>query len=325
MLDFNKSSDPSSRRFHRPVLLPDPVMAFRLAMEESGFLMDDNIVPDGRLHRMRIAGDKPGSRNGWYTLHLDHPPSGAFGSWKAGFSKTWCALGGERLTAADRLILQQRTAAQERMRQEETDRRHYAARTRAAQLWNNALPASDDHPYLVRKNVHAHGLRTLRFWAKPMRIADGSWRELAIANVLLVPMWDWSGELHNLQAIFPARHEQLGRDKDFLSGGRKAGLFHLLGDVAAHHPLLLAEGYATAATLREVTCHPVLVTFDAGNLLPVAVETRRRFPAVDLVIAADNDTHTPGNPGLTKARAAAKACGGRLAVPFFAQEETSRG
>ena len=36
-----------------------------------------------------------------------------------------------------------------------------------------------------------------------------------------------------------------------------------------------------------------------------------------IIIAADDDHQTPGNPGMTKARAAVQATGAKLAVPMF--------
>ena len=56
---------------------------------------------------------------------------------------------------------------------------------------------------------------------------------------------------------------------------------------------------------------------NAGNLLPVAKAARAYWRDADLTIAADNDRTTPGNPGLTKATAAALSVGARLAVPEF--------
>jgi putative DNA primase/helicase len=47
---------------------------------------------------------------------------------------------------------------------------------------------------------------------------------------------------------------------------------------------------------------------------------RDKFPDLPIVICADDDWQTPGNPGLTKARAAAEAIGGLLAVPVFGED-----
>ena len=43
----------------------------------------------------------------------------------------------------------------------------------------------------------------------------------------------------------------------------------------------------------------------------------QRFPKAELVIAADNDVETPGNPGVTKAEEAASLYGGRVLFPEF--------
>ena len=59
------------------------------------------------------------------------------------------------------------------------------------------------------------------------------------------------------------------------------------------------------------------VCFHAGNLEPVARALRAKFPRMRLVVCADNDQATPGNPGVTQALAAARAVGGYLAVPDF--------
>ena len=60
------------------------------------------------------------------------------------------------------------------------------------------------------------------------------------------------------------------------------------------------------------------VAFDAGNLQPVAEALRASFPDADLLIAADDDHTTEGNPGASKAAHAAKAVGGRTVLPRFA-------
>src|SRR5207247_1242870 len=54
-----------------------------------------------------------------------------------------------------------------------------------------------------------------------------------------------------------------------------------------------------------------------GNLEAVARSLRNAYPNADLILCADDDYATPGNPGLTKSTAAAEAVGGRLAVPHF--------
>ena len=61
----------------------------------------------------------------------------------------------------------------------------------------------------------------------------------------------------------------------------------------------------------------MLVAFDAGNLINVAKITRAKHPEADIVICADDDHKTKGNPGLTKGREAAAAIGSYTAIPNF--------
>jgi len=96
---------------------------------------------------------------------------------------------------------------------------------------------------------------------------------------------------------------------------------------------VIAEGFATGATLHELTGQPVVVAFNAGNLGKVAEACRGRFPDRPLVIAGDNDHQAPrqlapdGQPrknvGAEKAREAAAAVQGFALLPAF--DETSRG
>lgn len=144
----------------------------------------------------------------------------------------------------------------------------------------------------MRKQVGAFGVRDLR-------------------GQIVVPLRDENGVLHSLQFITPD-----GR-KTFLTGGRKRGCYHAIGRPDA--ALCIAEGYATGATIYQATGLATAVAFDAGNLKPVAMVLRRKFPRLTLLIAADNDTETPGNPGLTAAHTAAKAVGAVVAVPTFAE------
>lgn len=262
------------------------------AMQAAGLAMHKaDPIADGRLHRYRVEGDKAGSKNGWYVLHLDDKPFGAFGSWRTGQSETWTASAIQAMTDAERQAMALRMAAAKAARDAEQRAVNAAARERAAKLWGRATrPAGNDHPYLVRKHVGAFGIPDLR-------------------GQLVIPMRDVDGALHSLQFIGPD-----GR-KTFLTGGRKRGCYYAIG--RPDDALCICEGYATGATIFQETGHATVVAFDAGNLQPVAEALRRKFPALTLVIAADNDSETAGNPGIAAARAAARAAGAVVAVPSF--------
>lgn len=192
---------------------------------------------------------------------------------------------------------------------EQYRRRAEKAARHAAELWARAAEASVS-PYLRRKGVHGHGVRYL---------ADGT---------LLVPMRDAAGELHNLQRIapHPPTEDEQARgltEKRFLPGGRKRGMFHVIGQ-AEDVPLdlvLMAEGYATAATLHEATALPAVVAFDAGNLAAVAEAMPARFPGARFLVCADHDAATearsgknPGREGAEKAARKLRSLGCAAAV-----------
>ena len=192
-------------------------------------------------------------------------------------------------------------AERQRREQARIDAAHARAAEQAAALWADASEGRAC-PYLERKGVQAHGVRVS---------ADG-W--------LLVPLRDGEGELWNVQRIAPWPPVDGGPDKLFLKGGRKSGLWHMLGSVEPEPDvLLLAEGYATAATLHEATARPVAVAFDAGNLAHVAKTLRAKYPAALLVLCGDDDVQTHArsgtNPGRAKATAAARAVQGLAVFP----------
>jgi len=186
------------------------------------------------------------------------------------------------------LAEQRKRAADEATYRERADT---AARA-AAEMW---AQGSDGAPagYLVRKAVAAHGTRSL---------PDGT---------LLVPMRDAAGELQNLQRIASKKPANGGPDKRFLPGGRKSGLWHVLGALDGAVVVLIGEGYGTCASLHEATSRPVVVAFDAGNLVHVAKALRELHPALPLLLCGDDDRETEArtgkNPGREKAVSAARA------------------
>jgi len=239
--------------------------------------------------------------------------------WKADPSSDYVKMTAdeERRRAAER-----QAARAERQRAEEED--YAAAAVRADAIWAAAGPALDAHPYLVRKGVKAHGLRHTPVWSlEVIDASTGEIRQITVANALLVPKWARPGVLASLQAIFPSRRNALKKDKVYLQGGRSRGSYHVIGAIGPDTlHVVICEGYATGATIHEATGWPVMVAFDAGNLAAVAAMVRARMPKAVLVLAADNDQYPRDdgavrNTGVDAATAAAKECGGILAVPQF--------
>jgi KaiC/GvpD/RAD55 family RecA-like ATPase len=58
--------------------------------------------------------------------------------------------------------------------------------------------------------------------------------------------------------------------------------------------LYIAEGFATAATIAEVTGQPCAVAYSASNLVPVTGILKEDHPTLDICIVADNDASKIG-------------------------------
>lgn len=248
-------------------------------------------VADGKIHRFRVDGDKPGSQNGWYALHLDPIPHGAVGSWRTGETHPWRDAAARPINALEQQDLRHRMRMVRERRYQEQQAVWCEARAKAAKLWRLSRPADPAHPYLLSKRVRAWGIRQLR-------------------NQLLIPVRR-DGEMHSLQLIGP------DGSKRFLTGGRVNGGYFAVGKPAG--VICVAEGYATAATVYEATGHATAVAFNAGNLAAVALKLWSKHADTKIILIADDDATTPGNPGITEATRAAEAVGGWIARPIFSE------
>lgn len=242
-----------------------PEVAFVDFIKEKGFNPPEFVIQDGTIHRYGK------NKVDWYVYFPDgNNAGGAFGCWnKDEDNLNWCYLGAN-------MSDDQRSQHNERMRQihkqinEERQRVHAQAREEVAKVWAEAKEATD-HPYLRKKNVKAHGVK----------IHKGD---------LIIPMMDKDGLLHSLQRITP------GCVKLNWAGGAVAGYYHTIPGSGKF--AYLCEGYATGATIHEATGATVYIAFSAGNLKTVS-------PLLpdNVIVAADDDRETKGNPGLSAALA----------------------
>ncbi|MHC5582641.1 primase-helicase zinc-binding domain-containing protein [Escherichia coli] len=178
-----------------------------------------------------------------------------------------------------------------------------AARKNAAALAQTLMAKTrpgTGNAYLTRKGFPG---RECRMLTGTHRAGGVSWR----AGDLVVPLYDDSGELVNLQLISAD-----GR-KRTLKGGQVRGTCHTLeGQNQAGKRLWIAEGYATALTVHHLTGETVMVALSSVNLLSLASLARQKHPACQIVLAADRDL---SGDGQKKAAAAADACEGVVALP----------
>ncbi|MCE3603007.1 DUF927 domain-containing protein [Massilia sp. P8910] len=198
------------------------------------------------------------------------------------------------LSASDKVRIKRERAERDKAAAAALEENQAATAAIAAKEWATAAN-SGKSAYLVKKEIFAYGLR----YAK--------------GGVLLVPLLDGLGKLWNVQRIFA------NGDKRFLKDGRVSFCFHLIGDVAASDWLLIAEGYATAATLHQATGYAVAVAFNEANIKHVAASLHALHPTAKMLICADDDSETEAktgkNPGIVAAAAAAKAVSGAWCKP----------
>ena len=242
-----------------------PEVAFVDFIKEKGFNPPEFVIQDGTIHRYGK------NKVDWYIFFPDgNNAGGSFGCWnKDEDNLNWCYLGAN-------MSDEQRSQHNDRMRQihkqinDERQRVHAQAREEVAKVWAEAKEATD-HPYLKKKGIKAHGVK----------IHKGD---------LIIPMRDKDGLLHSLQRITP------GCAKLNWAGGAVAGYYHTIPGTGKFS--YLCEGYATGATIHEATGATVYIAFSAGNLKTVS-------PLLpdNVIVAADDDRETKGNPGLSAALA----------------------
>ena len=297
-----------------------PAEQFAEALRECGLRPDGPLQMDGEMHRVPVEGDKGNERSGAYVGHLDGRPAGFIQNFKTGVKTTWKASGQvAALGAQDRAHMAAEAAQKRHERALERERMYERTAQQVDAIWTAATPV-EAHPYLAEKGVPSHGLRQgVDGQTITVRDREGAEHEISVAGRLLVPVADANGTMMSLQFIDPPG------GKMFMPNGRVEGGHYVVGDLGKPGSVLIAEGYATAATLHELTGMSAIVAFNAGNLAPVAQTYRQLHPDRPIYIAGDNDhrREAEGKPnvGRDKAEEAAAAIGGFALLPAFAEHD----
>ena len=195
-------------------------------------------------------------------------------------------------SAEEQARRQAEAAAAREAAQRQQQENHLRVSKTAQRIWRNAAPASLAHPYLAAKGI-----------TDPAVL--GGIRQSEYQGVLNLqsPIYR-GGTLYNLQSISP------DGGKHFLKDGLKSGGYTVVGDAAdTARGIVVAEGFATAASIHQATGKPVVVAFDAGNMVTVSETLAKNLPPdIPVTIAVDNDA---SGTGLAKARQAAALFGDR--------------
>lgn len=250
-----------------------------LSQLQSAGLLVDSLEP-GRLRRCRVEGEGR-ERKGWYWLHelrLDDGTEvlvGSFGVWRGAENNTVKVklnLGKSRKPSREQMEALRARLAEDRRRAEGA-RKAEAERAaqRATAAWKQYQPTGECE-YLQRKGVGAYGVR------------------FTPGGAMVIPLLDVHNNIHGLQVVRGKDRRQGAMEKEYWPQGlEKKGKFHLIGMPQDGGVLLLAEGYATAASLHACTGLPVAVAFDANNLAPVAAALVKRYKGLRVLVCADDD------------------------------------
>jgi putative DNA primase/helicase len=240
-----------------------PEVSFVDFIKEKGFNPPEFVIQDGTIHRYGK------NKVDWYVYFPDGDNAGgSFGAWNSDEDNiNWSYLGAN-MSDSQRLQHESRMRQIHKQINEERQRIHAQAREEVAKVWAEAKEV-ETHPYLTRKGVGAHGIRLHK-------------------GDLLIPYRDKDGLLHSLQRITAA-----GAKLNW-AGGAVAGYYHTIKGMGKF--AYLCEGYATGATIHEATGATVYIAFSSGNLKTVS-------PLLpdNVIVAADDDRDTKGNPGLSAA------------------------
>jgi putative DNA primase/helicase len=260
----------------------DHMRANGCAPDKSG-----DIILDDKPHYIRRAGDKAvqkrvsycfNERGGWY---YDHKTGHTFS----------VSRGGElALTPAEMQAISKVRSEQKEAREKNEARIRLRLQKYIKRAFNN-MTVAESHHYLTAKVIGAHGAR--------VRAKTGE---------LVIPMYLADGTMASIQKI------SIGW-KQYQKGGQKQGAYYpIAAKGESLETMVLCEGFATGASIRECTGLPVVVAFDAGNLVKVAQVLRDKYLNARIVIAADNDCHGDKNTGIEKAQQAAAKIGGAFVV-----------
>ena len=273
----------------------DYISQFRDFLANNGYEPDPKkgLITDGSVGRAYINIGNQRKLVGWYQAWLDQSsPFGRIGDYRVSADQptaTWKPENSKNY----RMTKEQKAEIEELRRQAEvkSQEKYTQAALRAQSIWDQCDEV-ERHPYLENKQVLSYGLRKDKH------------------ENLVIPLKDGQGTIVGLQYISDEG------EKRFLTGSKKSGSFFLLGReiFKTSDSLNYAEGYATAASIYADRSQPVVVAFDAYNLIKVAEVMYQYFPNLKHIFVADNDDSNTGEIEAKKAASFIQKSGGYAEV-----------
>lgn len=286
-----------------------PIAFFVEKMREAGLVIDKYPEINGRGTRVAVQGDKAGQKSGWYKIHTDGVPVCLFQNWRTGD-------GTQKLVAPSTKIDMSIDLEKVKVNTEAM-----AAKLSSQEEATKQLHAEVAKNVQERLAVYKESERTEYIQNKDIPVFKGVYATNRGATV--VPLSDIDGNVKTMQTILPTG------TKMFEKGGELKGSMHVINAdnlAEAKGGIVICEGYATGATIREATngYFGVVCAMTSHNLLDVAKAVSEKYPDKPLIIAGDNDRfNVNGNVGRLTAEAVAKELGAKVIIPEF--KENDRG
>ncbi|MFC1098375.1 zincin-like metallopeptidase domain-containing protein [Pasteurella multocida] len=287
----------------------DPALSpreeFANFMRDMGLVVSgEHPIMDGKLHRVRTESDKSKELSGAYILHGDGLPAGYAQNFRTGEKLNWKSKG-YHISPEEIAKMRAESAQKLQEREAEIANKHEEISIQLTKNNNSLAKVNSDQAYLLKKGIQAH-----------QGVFEDKYRNMVI------PAYDETGKVWANQTIYP------DGNKRFTAGGKKEGNFHVIGgleQLSHTNVIIIAEGYATAATITEATNIPVIAAFDSGNLKTVADKLHKKYPDKPIIIAGDDDAHreleNKPNVGRSKAEEAAKHVNGVAVFPIFPSDK----
>lgn len=237
--------------------MSDFTTEFLDTMRAAGFVpRDGKIHADDKWHPAYYGDERGNKCTGAYTMKVVDGSFaiGCFFTRKDPDNKhNWHSSSGETMTAEERRAQKEKLAAYERKKREEEDRKYKRLSGLLTTAYKN-LPKVKagkigKNDYLERKGIQPHGIK----------YRSKGWE-------LIIPLYNPDGTVSTVQRIIP------NGGKFLFSGGKKKGAyFPFVKKGDSFDIILICEGFATGATLREATGLPVAAAICRG------VDRERRF------------------------------------------------
>lgn len=155
----------------------------------------------------------------------------------------------------------------------------------AQAIWDRSIPATQDHPYILRKNGSPEGLRVIPI-GDPLHIMGQS-----MAGALAVPVWRQDGAISSLQLIASGELESRLKaakknTKLNLPGCNMEGWF-MVGRHTNGGRIFICEGIGQAWACWQAAGQAAVVAFGWGRVGNVAKQIQALHPDARIILVPD--------------------------------------